>query len=390
MEFTKTFWKNVDAKKRLVFNQGGTGSGKTYGEIQKEIIIARKRKVLTGIFSESIPHLKMTGLRDFKNIMHSNNWWGIGNWHDTDKIYTFPNGSEIEFFSADNPGKMHGGRRTRMLGIEIQNIPYEIYNQAEIRTSEQITGDYNPTSIFWANTQYIDNPAYDGMIDFIHSTYLDNKYLQPEIIQSILARAENDPNFDRVYIKGLPGSLEGLIFSNYEIVDEMPEEFKWVRYGLDFGFTNDPSAFIKVGFVNGSIYVDELFYETGLLNIPNPLNSPNIVQRFKENVITHRDTIIADSAEVKSIMEIRTHGFNIIPAKKGKDSIKETIDILKRYKIYITKRSVNAIKEIRNYSWKVNKIGEKQNEPIDNYNHCLDPLRYIAQYMLTNNQTGWR
>jgi phage terminase large subunit len=197
----------------------------------------------------------------------------------------------------------------------------------------------------------------------------------------VLDRAEIDENYRRVYLEGKTGSLEGLIFSNYELVDEMPAEFKWKCYGMDFGYTNDPSTIIDVRLANGALWVDELLYETGLLNTPNPMNKPNLVDEIKKNKIPLNAEIIADSAERKSIDEIICYGFNnLFPAIKGTDSIRQSINVVQRYPIKITKRSINMIREIRNYRWAKDNKGNTLEKPIDELNHCLDPLRYVAQW----------
>lgn len=388
MKFTNTFWRNIDAKKRYVFNQGGTWSGKTYGELQKEILIAMNRKVHTSCMAETVPHLRMGMIKDFTEIMVNDNLFDPKAWNKTDSMYIFPNGSVIEFFSADNAGKVHGGRRDRLLVNEIQNIKFDIFRQAAMRTKEQITCDFNPTSVFWAHNNYIENKEYSDQVEYIHSTYKDNPYIPEEVKKDILTMAEIDPNYKRVYIEGLPGTLEGLIFEegkDWFCIDEMPKEFKWYCYGLDFGYVNDPTALIKVGFVNGVLYIDELVYETGLLNVPSPNGKDkNICERFEQCKVERNIDIIYDRAEEKSGDEIKARGWRMEKAIKW--DIKTGLDILKRYPKYVTNDSVNVKKELRNYRYKdkkaiksINQEVAKENEPIDAFNHTLDPLRYIVE-----------
>lgn len=377
----------MSAKTRYVFNQGGTWSGKTYGELQKEILIALNRKVHTSCMSESYPHLRMGMIKDFLEIMIKENLFDKSNWNKTEASYTFPNGSVIEFFSADNSAKVHGGRRDRLLANEIQNMPFEIFRQASMRTKEQITADYNPTSVFWAMEKYLENPAYSNELTYIHSTYKDNPYIPAEVLNDILIMAENDPNFRRVYIEGLPGTIEGLIFPDFEIVDELPSEYKWRCDGQDYGFTNDPSTHIIGVLAHGAIWYDEVFYEKGLVNLPNKdyPNQRSIVGLLQENKIPKTQLIVGDSAEPKTITDIRNAGYNIKGALKGTDSVIYGNKTVKSYPIKVTKRSLHLIHELRNYKNKYDKINDKYlDQPVDAWNHCIDPMRYLVSEMTKN------
>jgi phage terminase large subunit len=378
MEFTNTFWKNVDAKKRYVFNQGGTWSGKTYGELQKEIITALNRKVHISCMSETVPHLRMGMIKDFLEIMISEGLFNPKNWNKTESAYSFDNGSIIEFFSADNAGKVHGGRRDRLLANEIQNISYEIFHQASMRTKEQITADYNPTSLFWVHNKFLDNKDYSNQVDYIHSTYLDNPFIPKAVIIDILTRAKTDENYRRIYIEGMPGSVEGLIFKEFELVDELPKEYKIRVDGQDYGFTNDPTTHITVQLSGGALWYDEVIYEKGLVNRKSS-EHPSIEQRLEENKISKSQLIIGDSAEPKTIIDLRRAGYNIRGAIKGKDSVMYGLKGMKQYPMKVTKRSVNLIKELRNYK---NVFDKKANEyidkPEDKWNHCIDAARYAT------------
>ena len=392
MNFTKVFWDNVRAKKRYVFNQGGSWSSKTYSEIQKEIIIANKRVVNTGLMSESVPHLRMGMIRDFQNIMIDEGIFDTNAWNKTEGIYTFPNGSIFEFFSADNAGKVHGGRRDRLLVNEMNHIPFEIFRQASMRTKEQITGDYNPKARFYGHTVYIENPAYNGQVDFIHSTYLDNPYIPQEVLDDMFAQAAGDPNFEKVYLKGEIGSLEGLIFPKFELVDEMPKEFKWRCDGEDYGFT-DPTTHISGMLSHGSLWFDEVFYEKGLVNLPNLQNPEikSIVGLLQENEIPKTQLIIGDSAEPKTIKDIKNAGYNIKGAVKGADSINYGNKKIKSYPIMVTKRSLHLIEELRNYQNVYDKtLGIYLDKPVDKWNHCIDPARYLVSEMFAGFRSNMR
>jgi len=304
-------------------------------------------------------------MRDFFNILKENDLYIRDNHNKTDNTYQV-NNSVIEFFSVDNHAKLRGARRDILFINECNNVSYEAFNQLEVRTKKRVYLDFNPVSSFWAHEKVLtrDDTA------FLKTTYLDNDALAPEIIKSIEAR-KSDVNWWRVYGLGEVGMLEGLVLKNFGIVDSMPTEYKWKAYGQDFGFTNDPSALIDVTYANGELWLDEIIYETGLTN-------SDLSTKYAENGLLRRSEIIADSAEPKSIEEIHRMGWFIKPAHKGKDSILNGIDILKRYKINITKRSTNLIKEFRNYTWQVDKDGNHINKPIDYYNHGIDAVRYVA------------
>ena len=382
MQFTNTFYKNAAAKKRYVFNQGGAWSGKTRSILQKENIISMKYpNLVTSCMSESVPHLRMGMIRDFKEMLITEGTFNPNNWNKTESIYSYPNGSIIEFFSADNPSKVHGGRRNRLVGNEVNNIPYEIFYQAASRTKDQIVCDYNPTSVFWAHDKYINNPAYKDQVDYIHSTYLDNPFTPEAVIKDMLSRAKNDENYRRVYIEGQTGTVEGLVFPDFNLVDEMPEEYKLRVDGQDYGFTNDPTTHIDCRLAGGQLWFDELIYEKGLVNLDNSSDA-SIEKRMKSLGIDKTQKIIGDSAEPKTIRDLRNAGYNIKGALKGKDSIIYGIKGIKQYPINVTKRSLNIIEELRSYKWKFDKNLDRYiDTPEDKWNHCIDAMRYAIQEM---------
>ncbi len=379
MKFTSVYRQNIKHSigNRIIINQGGTSSSKTYSILQWLYIVAtQKENRLISIVSESVPHLKRGVIRDFLNILKENGIYDDTKWNRTDKIYKVGS-SSIEFFSADDDSKLRGARRDILFINECNNIGYEAFNQLEVRTKLKIFLDYNPVSSFWVHQHLLNRDD----VHLIKSTYRDNEWLDPQIVKSIEQR-KNDPNWWRVYGLGEVGMLEGLIFTNFKPCDKFPEEVKWMVYGQDFGFTNDPSVLVKVGYINGEIWIDEMMYETGLTN-------QDIADKYEELEVKKNDEIYADSAEPKSIEEIRREGYNIHPSKKGKDSIMVGIDVLKRYKINITKRSLNLLKEFRNYQWKQDKDGNFINKPIDTYNHGIDSIRYVAIKKLSVPSKSW-
>jgi len=348
---------------RYIVNEGGTRSGKTFATLMLLYNIAASRKCLISVVSETFPHLRKGAIRDFQEILEKANVWNQDNWHKTESTYSIPGKGAIEFFSVDTPGKVHGPARDHLFINEAQNISYDIARHLFVRTTGNIFIDFNPTHEFWAHTE-IKN---DSDAKWFHSTYLDNGFLTAAQIKEIEKNKKNDAWW-RVYGLGLIGQLEGLVFPEIQLVDSMPNVER--RLGLDFGYTNDPTTLIDVRIHGEGIYLDELIYRTGLTN-------PEIVGLMKTHGIKPQyDEIIADSAEPKSITEIYQSGFNVKSAAKGADSIRNGIDNIKKYNIFVTKRSVNLIKEFRNYVWVTDKDGKATNKPIDAFNHGIDAVRY--------------
>jgi phage terminase large subunit len=361
---TIAYQKINKLSKRIRIIQGGTSASKTISILIYLIAYAQtdKKKTLTSVVAESIPHLKRGALRDFKNIMQSHNYWRDDRWSASDSIYTFETGSQIEFFSTDSGDKLRGARRDRLFMNEANNIAFDAFEQLEVRTKEFVFIDYNPTNEFWVQLELIGKRE---DVEFLILTYKDNDALDPEIVKTIEAR-QNRPQWWRVYGLGLLGEVEGRIYKNWNIIDELPHEARLERYGLDFGYTNDPTAIIAVYKHNGAYILDEVCYQKGMSN-------KEIADTLKN---MERALVIADSAEPKSIDEIRVYGLNILPTVKGRDSVKQGVQYVQNQKITMTKRSTNLIKEYRNYMWLTDKNGKTVNEPMDYWNHAMDALRY--------------
>lgn len=351
-------------KKRIRAICGGTSASKTISILLYLIAKAQSdtKKTLTSVVSESIPHLKRGAIRDFKNILQGHNYWKDSNWNATDSIYTFETGSQIEFFSADNGDKLRGGRRDRLFLNEANNIARDAYDQLEVRTKEFIFLDWNPTNEFWF---YTDIKGQRADLDFITLTYKDNEALSEEIVKAIEARKGNK-QWWQVYGLGQLGEVEGKIYKDWAIIDEMPHEARLERYGMDFGYSNDPTAIIAIYKYNGGFILDEITYQKGLSN-------KQIADIFTN---IDKSLVIADSAEPKSIDEIRSYGINILPATKGQGSVNQGIQYVQEQRISITSRSTNLIKEYRNYLWKTDRDGKILNVPEDMFNHAMDALRY--------------
>lgn len=360
--------KLLKLRKRIKGVAGGTSAGKTISILQILIDKAQSDKTpkLTSIVSESMPHLKRGAMRDFLSILTEHNYFKADRWNKSDFTYTFETGSKIEFFSADMPSKVRGPRRNRLYMNEANNLPAETFEQLEVRTDEEIWADWNPTNEFWWYTDV--EPNRD--VDFITLTYKDNEGLPQSIVDSIESR-KNNKNWWRVYGLGLLGEVEGKIYTNWQIIDDIPYEARLERRGLDFGYSNDPTALIDVYYYNGGYIFDEQIYQKGLSNkqIADVIN----------NLPKANTLVIADSAEPKSIDELRLYGVNVIGANKGQGSINQGIQYIQDQRISITKRSTNAIKEYRNYMWKTDRDGKILNVPEDIFNHAGDAERYAME-----------
>jgi phage terminase large subunit len=363
-QITTSLKKIANLKKKIRAVQGGTSSSKTISILLYLIDLAQKDKTptLTSIISESLPHLKRGVIRDFKNIMKGHHYWKEERWSETNKSYEFETRSEIEFFPADDDSKLRGGRRDRAFLNEVNNLKLEAFDEIEVRTKEFIFLDWNPTSEFWFYTE-IKGKRDD--VDFIILNYLDNEACPPEIRASIEAR-KNRKGWWQVYGLGQLGEIEGKIYSDWQLTDEIPHEARLERRGLDFGYTNDPTAIVDIYYYNGAYILNEVCYQKGLLNKP----IADVISNL-QNVLC-----IADSAEPKSIDELRLYGVNILPASKGPGSIKRGIAYVQQQKIFVTKQSTNLIKEYRNYLWATDKDGKITQEPEGGNDHCLDAVRY--------------
>lgn len=373
MQFTYTtaLKKIRNMKSRIKVIQGGTSSSKTFSILAILIdICARHPNQSISVVSESHPHLRRGAIRDFINIMKITNRYIDNHWNKTNSTYTFHNGSYIEFFGVEDADKLRGSRRTHLFVNEANRVSEESFTQLAMRTSNDIWIDFNPTNRFWAHD--LENAEY------LILTYKDNQALSDNIIKFLESHrikaltSSYWANWCRVYLDGQIGSLEGLIFNNWSSIDNVPEEAELIGYGLDFGFSNDPTACIGVYRWNGKLILDEVIYRKGLSN-------SEIAKILKEDGVKQNDEIYADSAEPKSIAEIKAYGLNrILSTKKGPDSILAGIQILQEFEMLVTKRSINLKKELETYSWKKDKDGQTTNIPEDINNHALDATRYLA------------
>ncbi len=361
---TKATHEIAAMKKRLRCVQGGTSASKTVSIVLLLIDMAQRdeKPTMTSIVSESFPHLRRGVMRDFLAIMEEHKYFVPDRWNKTEFIYTFETGSKIEFFSADQPGKVRGPRRDRLFINEANNIPYQIFDQLEVRTKDIIYLDWNPTNSFWFYEEVINREDCEHIV----LTYKDNEALSKEIVDSIEQRKGN-ASWWKVYGEGELGEIETRIYKGWVVVDEVPHEARLERYGLDFGYSNDPTAAAAIYYYNGGYVLDEIIFQKGLSN------------KMIADILNNQDKkalVIADSAEPKSIDEIKMYGIDIIPAVKGQGSVLQGIQFVQDQQISITKRSINLRKEYGNYIWITDKDGKILNEPDHQYSHTMDAVRY--------------
>jgi len=363
-----------------VINQGGTSSGKTFAIEQALFCIAGEcsKQVIT-IVGQDIPNLKAGAMRDALNIYGSSPVLQakIKNYNKSDRIFEFTNGSIIEFKSYDNSQDAKSGKRDYLFINEANGLTWDVYTELALRTKKRIFIDYNPNIGFWVHEYLIGKPG----VQLIVSDHRHNPFLVQEMRDKIEALKTVDIELWKVYARGLTGKITGLIFDNWHICESIPADARLIALGLDFGFTNDETGCIELYQQNGELWANELFYETGLTNT-------DISAKLKAAGVNINNEIIADSAEPKSIEELKRLGWRTTAAKKGADSVKNSIDILRRYKINVTRNSVNLRNELNRYKWRVDTTGKTINEPVDSWNHLIDPLRYIALNKLRISNAG--
>jgi len=370
--------KKINAlKKRIKIIQGGTSASKTFSTL---FILINKAmfydNLEISVVAESIPHLRRGAVRDFLKIMKWGNRYTETSFNKSYLKYEFQNGSFIEFFSADDASKLRGARRDILYINECNNVSFESYNELSIRTKKEIYLDFNPSNEFWVHNEL----KGEDDADFIILTYKDNEALDKGIVQQIeknRLKAKTSTyweNWWRVYGLGEIGQLQGAVFTNYKLIDKIPSEARLIGIGIDFGYTNDPTTIIEVYKHNETRILNEVTYQTGLLN-------SDIAKILPSNVPCY-----ADSAEPKSIRTIQLAGITIKGVTKGRDSINYGIDVMQRENYLVTSNSTNLIKELRSYCWDTDKTGKRLNKPIDNFNHAIDAVRYHEMETLGMNK----
>ena len=376
---TNVVYDHLDlATKRFIVEQGGTRSGKTYNILIWIIFnycLRNKKKIVT-ICRKHGPSLRGSSMRDFFTLLQENNLYSEALHSKSTNEYRL-NGNLVEFVSLDEPQKIRGRKRDLLFLNEGNELTYEDFFQLNIRTTDRIIIDYNPSDEYhWLYEQVI--PRSD--CEFFITTYKDNPFLDQNLIDEIERLKDLDDNYWKVYGLGQRGSNVAQVFQ-FDTIQKVPENARFLSYGLDWGYSNDPTACVKVWLLDDTIYIEEIMYMTGCTNV-------EIVNILKSKGVDPRDRIFADSAEPKSIQEVHRMGLNVHPSAKGNDSVNISIDLLKRYRLVWTNSSINGIKEMRNYKWMQDKDGRMQNRPVDAFNHAIDALRYAVFNVLSRPNFG--
>lgn len=369
-EVLPLFDANMNCKKRVRINQGGTSSGKTYAIMQVLFLRAMQTcGLVITVVGQDIPNLKKGAYRDAKTIRNGSptlqQWFPKVN--EGERLMQCVNGSVIEFTSFKDAQDAKSGKRDILFVNEANGIPYEVYWQLYIRTRLEVYIDYNPSARFWVHEHLLGR----NDVKLILSDHRKNYYLTKE--QHDMIEGIEDYELWKVYARGATGVITGLVFGAFNVVDDLPprEEWKMHVYCLDYGFTNDPTALMLLVLAHGELWIDEKIYDTGMTN-------PMIAERAKAQGVGRQETIIADCAEPKSNAELRHLGLNVEACTKGPDSIRNGLDILGRYRLNVTRRSTGTRRELLNYKWRVTKDGITTNEPVDCFNHAIDAIRYGA------------
>ncbi len=369
---------------RIVILQGGTRSGKSFSSVQYLIVKALEEPNLTiSIVRKSFPSLRISTLRDFRGIMKELDLWDENSWRASENAYTFPNGSVIEFLSVQDGERRKGSKRDYLFIDEITELMYEDYFQLSIRTTTKIVVAFNPNipATHWIFSQLATHPEAETYI----STYNDNPFLDDTLVREIELLRTTSPSYWKIYGEGQIGVVDGLVFDNVSVIDYIPDTAELLGFGVDFGFTNDPTALVALFRTDEGILFDEICYMKGLLSnqIANMIRGA--YDRYGNG------QVIADSADPRLIDEIfRSGGINIKPAVKGPDSIMTGIDTMKQNRIFITKSSKNLIDEFYGYVWEKDKNEMLTNKPDGRFpDHGIDAARYVASWFLSTKKKNY-
>ena len=368
---TITFDNLLSAKKRITHHVGGTRSGKTYAILQYLIVKALQQPQNITVVRRTVPSLKRSVIKDFKEIMLDLKIWSNDSYNISDRVYSFNNGSLISFVNTDDAEKLRGVKSDILFIDEASEQHEESYFQLSIRTSGEIILAYNPTVSPYHFLRNMDD------VEIFKTTYKDNPYLPEQMVKEIEALKKKNPKYYQIYGLGEYTVNEKAVFQNFQILEEMPIH-ELVGFGMDFGFSQDPTALVAVHRHHDMIYVRELMYDRGL-------TTQDIIRKLKDLNIGKTE-IWADSAEPRLIEEIYRSGFNIKPVKKGPDSIRFGIGVLQNFGIVVDKASTHLIDELYGYEYITDKNGIVLDKPQDFNNHCIDALRYLAMSRLSIKQ----
>jgi len=379
---TIAFHRLKELQSRIRIVKGGTSASKTVSILCLLINYAiRNDGKEISVVSESVPHLRRGALKDFLAVLKGLNRYKDSQYNKSTLKYTFTNGSYIEFFSTDQPDKLRGARRTDLYINESNNVPFDAYTQLATRTSGTIWLDYNPSNLFWVDKELIGQPD----TDYITLTYKDNDALPESIVREIEKAKEKAKtstywaNWWKVYGLGEQGSLEGVCIPDWKEIDRIPEDARLMAYGMDFGYSVDPTTLIGLYKWNDAYIYDEVLYKKGMLN--RDISRFISQQDIKEN-------IVADSAEPKSIAELQGYGHSIYGVSKGRDSVVYGINLINQNEIYVTARSKNLKRELQGYVWAKDKEGNTLQKPTGEHPDCIDAARYVLTDQLENPNKG--
>jgi phage terminase large subunit len=369
---TSKTYRDIDGSKRICVLQGGTRSGKSYSALQWILVKALSEpNMVFSIVRKSFPSMRVSIMRDWVGILKDLGIWDENRWSATEHIYTFDNGSMVEFMSIDSSEKRKGSARDYLFVDEANELSREDWFQLFIRTRKKSIIAYNPS--FGTNNYIFTEIQTHPEADLYISTFRDNPYLEKQLVEEIERLKEINPEYYKIYGMGMPGNNIGTIFS-INLIEEVPENAEFVAFGLDYGFTVDPTSLVAVWKRDKDIYIEELIYEKGMV-------TSDIAQRLRDLEVG-REEIWADSAEPRLNEELYRLGFNVKAVRKGKDSIKLGIDLMMQYRLMVTKRSKNIVKEFGEYVWMVDKNGNFENIPVDYSNHAIDAIRYVCMERL--------
>jgi phage terminase large subunit len=370
---TITYQNQQDSPTRVTHHIGGTRSGKTYALLQWCIVKALENKEIITIVRKTIPSLKRTVMKDFKDVMQLLDIWNENDFNISDRIYTFYNDSIIQFISTDDAEKLRGLKSSILWLEEANEIDEESYFQLQIRTTGPIILSYNPTvsPYHWIRVM--------GDCSRYFTTYKNNPYLDITVKKAIEELRTSNPKAWKVYGLGEWVGNEKAIFE-FNTIEWIPDEAEFVCFGLDFGYSADPTALCSVWKMNNELYLLEHCYEKGM--------TTSDIDSMLSKVVEGRQEIYADSAEPRLIDELYKLGYNIRPVIKGKDSINFGIQVMQNYKINIPKSCQNLTNEFYSYEWSTDRFGKQLDKPIDFNNHLIDAARYACMMKLSNKATS--